>query len=131
MEQIERPAFFRQCIDYSIIGYMYIKSLKIKDLQVKLKYHLINEDDDNFSSNHYYIELKGKNVNGDYKIIFDCNGNYNYAYYKNRYAPKQIRQVNIRNINTANSLITDYIFRVKVQQNIDLYLLQSNVNNNN
>ena len=120
-QHYKNPNFRGKCIDYSIAGYIFIKNLKIPNLDVKIKSHVINLTDSDYSPYHYYLELKHTNEKRTCKIIIDCEGDYRFNYYKNRYNPKTIRQIKITEIKNGIKQI-DLEFISRVEENITHFL---------
>ena len=114
--------FKHKCIDFSIIGYKHIKSLNIKNLNVKLKRHFINESNNQFSPFHFYIELQHSQENRKFKIVIDCESDWNYDVYKSRFKPKDIKEIKETFINNAYILINDLEFKEQVINSINYYL---------
>ena len=128
-----QPIFQGRCIDYSLIGFEYLKTFEIPKLEVKLKRHLINKNDENFSQFHYYLELFSGTIDGKYiKIIIDCEDSYRYQWYKERYKPKQVKSMTNKFIkDTIRFIDRDNTFISSVHYNINHYLIHHNIINSN
>jgi hypothetical protein len=128
-QHYRQPIFQGQCINYSLIGFEYLKTLKIPKLEVKLKRHLINENDKNLSRFHYYLELFSSTIDGKYiKIIIDCEDSYKYQWYKERYKPKQVKSMtNKFVIDSLRFVDKDNTFISSVHNNINHYLMMHNI----
>jgi hypothetical protein len=90
-----------RCIAFSYYGSVLFKKLFKENkmrCKVQVKRYTINEDDDNFSPYHYYIEIKTPNG----KMIIDNCDSYNYWYYMDRFKPRgSIEKVRCKDINKA------------------------------
>jgi hypothetical protein len=84
---INNPKLRGRCIGFSYMGCVLLKKLfkeNNMECKVQVKRYVINNDDDNFSPYHYYIEVKTPTG----KMIIDNEDNYNYKWYMNRYNPR-------------------------------------------
>ena len=92
--QHKNPLFYWKCKQYAAVGYIflkgYFKTIKDKKCMVKMKSHIFKED-----GIHYYLEVSI----GEHKFIIDnFSCIYGYNEYKNRFKPKQIETIQVREI---------------------------------
>jgi hypothetical protein len=129
MTTIYNNILFRQrCVEYALIGFIFMqKHFSIyKGNSIKLKkYYIGNDDNEEYDCFHYYLELN----NGIKKYIIDNSCIiYDYYEYKERFNPKQIKTLSMKEIkellniiNGSNEFITfikphiinDYIIHLK------------------
>jgi uncharacterized protein (DUF3820 family) len=88
-----------RCIDFSYYGSVLFKKLFKENklnCKVQVKRYIINEEDDNFSPYHYYIEIKTPRG----KLIIDNCDCYRFWFYRDRFRPcGTIEKVSQREIN--------------------------------
>ena len=92
--QHRNPLFYWKCKEYAAVGCIFLKDYfkTIKDSRciVKMKSHIFKED-----GIHYYLEVSI----GEHKFIIDnFSCIYEYNEYKNRFKPKQIETIQVREI---------------------------------
>jgi len=97
---ITRRQLKQRCIDYAYIAYMYLKRKPYNFIKkFQLKRHLLCEEEyEEFSKYHYYIELDIIHNNKICKYMIDNDGSDRLRYYKHRYNPKQIKKTPIKEL---------------------------------
>jgi hypothetical protein len=97
--------FDERCCEYAITGFVFLKQYftiyKSNNAKVK-KYYIGNDGDNEYDDFHYYIEI----TNDKKKYIIDntCIV-YNYYEYKDRFKPKQIKTLTMKEINEYINLM--------------------------
>lgn len=92
--------FTARCGEYAIVGFIFLKNYftiyEGNSVKVK-KYYIGNDGDDEYDDFHYYLEIKNKNKNRKYIIDNSCVV-YNYYEYKDKFKPKQIKTLLMKDI---------------------------------
>ena len=97
----KNPILECQCISFALVGYEYIKSLNIPEIEtIQVKKYVLNNDDNSYSKYHYYIEMiyQLKPNSKKIKIIIDNDWYYNYNEFKYKFKPKQITKLTNKQI---------------------------------
>jgi hypothetical protein len=115
MTTYNNSLFNGKCGEYAVVGYEFMKKNfeKYKNQSVKVKkYYIGNNGDNQYDDYHYYLELN----DGVKKYIIDNTCViYGYYEYKQRFNPKQIKELSIKeikeylNLTTTSNVFMDYI----------------------